>query len=68
MSHSVGNLVSTPKVVHKVEHSLKKRHSKERNFKRMGLGAILLGLSFVAILFINIVSNGYSAFLQPILL
>lgn len=62
MSHSVGNLVSTPKIVHKVEHSLKKRHSKERNFQRMGLGAILLGLSFVAILFINIVSNGYSAF------
>jgi phosphate transport system permease protein len=63
MSDSLDNLTATTKAVHKVEHSLKKRHKAERNFKRFGLGAILLGLSFVAILFINIVSNGYSAFM-----
>lgn len=63
MSNSLDNLAATTKVVHKVEHSLKRRHRAERNFKRFGLGAIFLGLSFVAILFVNIVSNGYSAFM-----
>ena len=63
MSDSLDNLTATTKAVHKVEHSLKRRHMAERNFKRFGLGAIILGLSFVAILFVNIVSNGYSAFM-----
>jgi phosphate transport system permease protein len=63
MSDSLDNLTATTKAVHKVEHSLKRRHKAERNFKRFGLGAIILGLSFVAILFVNIVSNGYSAFM-----
>ena len=63
MSNSLDNLAAKTKAVHKVEHSLKRRHRAERNFKRFGLGAIFLGLSFVAILFINIVSNGYSAFM-----
>jgi phosphate transport system permease protein len=63
MIDSLDNLKAATKAVHKVEHSLKRRHKAERNFKRFGLGAILLGLSFVAILFINIVSNGYSAFM-----
>jgi len=62
MNDSVDNLAATTMAVHKVEHSLKKRHAKERNFQRMGLGAILLGLTFVLILFTNIISNGYSAF------
>lgn len=48
----------------KVQASLKKRYARERRFKALGLGAILLGLAFVAVLFINIVSNGYSAFTQ----
>ena len=63
MSDSLDNLTATTKAVHKVEHSLKRRHKAERNFKRFGLGAIILGLSFVVILFVNIVSNGYSAFM-----
>lgn len=63
MSNSLDNLAAKTKAVHKVEHSLKRRHRAERNFKRFGLGAIFLGLSFVAILFVNIVSNGYSAFM-----
>jgi phosphate transport system permease protein len=63
MSDSLDNLTATTNAVHKVEHSLKRRHKAERNFKRFGLGAIILGLSFVAILFVNIVSNGYSAFM-----
>lgn len=47
-----------------VEASLKRRYAKERRFRWMGLGAIGLGLLFVLILFVNIISNGYGAFVQ----
>ena len=47
-----------------VEASLKKRYARERRFRMMGLGAILMGLAFVSVLFVNIVSNGYGAFVQ----
>ncbi len=51
----------------KVQASLAKRYARERRFRAMGLGAILLGLSFVAILFITIIGNGYTAFEQTYL-
>jgi phosphate transport system permease protein len=47
-----------------VEASLKKRYARERRFRAMGLGAILMGLIFVSFLFINIIGKGYSAFFQ----
>ena len=47
-----------------VEASLKRRYGVERRFRLLGAGAVALGLSFVAILFVSIVSNGYTAFLQ----
>lgn len=50
-----------------VEASLKRRYATERRFRLLGASAVVLGLSFVAILFINIVSNGYSAFFQSYL-
>lgn len=50
-----------------VEASLKRRYGTERRFRLLGASAVVLGLSFVAILFINIVSNGYSAFFQSYL-
>jgi phosphate transport system permease protein len=48
----------------KVEASLKSRYRRERRFQVFGLGAIFLGLLFVSLLFLNIISNGYGAFLQ----
>ena len=48
----------------RVEKGLAKRYRKERNFKRLGLGAILLGLLFVSFLFTSIISKGYTAFQQ----
>ncbi|MCU7850870.1 MAG: phosphate ABC transporter permease PstA [Candidatus Thiodiazotropha sp. (ex Monitilora ramsayi)] len=48
----------------RVEKSLARRYRQERNFKRLGLGAILLGLLFVSFLFISIFANGYTAFQQ----
>jgi len=47
-----------------VEASLKRRYAKESRFRMMGLGAIGLGLLFVLILFVSIISNGYGAFVQ----
>ncbi|RMG36391.1 MAG: phosphate ABC transporter permease PstA [Gammaproteobacteria bacterium] len=59
---SSGNSVSPS--FEKVQASLARRYARERRFRAMGLGAILLGLSFVAILFITIIGNGYTAFWQ----
>ncbi len=47
-----------------VEASLPRRYRSERIFKSVGLGAIVLGVLFVSLLFVNIVTKGYSAFLQ----
>ena len=43
---------------------LERRHRAERRFRRYGLVAICLGLAFVAFLFVDIISKGYSAFWQ----
>lgn len=43
---------------------LKKRYRAEKWFRRIGLSAILVSLSFVAFLFATIISDGYSAFRQ----
>lgn len=51
-------------VQERVTRSLSRRHRKERHFRAMGLGAMLLGLAFVLILFIHIFSKGLPAFWQ----
>ena len=40
-----------------------RRHQAERRFRRYGLISILMGLSFLVLLFASIISKGYSAFL-----
>ncbi|MCB1922647.1 MAG: phosphate ABC transporter permease PstA [Gammaproteobacteria bacterium] len=47
-----------------VNASLKKRYAREARFRRIGLGAVVLGLVFVSVLFFDIVSKGYTAFVQ----
>lgn len=47
-----------------VNASLKRRYARERRFKAMGLGAVILGLLFVSALFLDIFSKGYTAFVQ----
>ena len=47
-----------------VNASLEKRYARERRFKALGLGAVILGLLFVSILFVDIISKGYTAFVQ----
>jgi phosphate transport system permease protein len=48
----------------RVERSLRRRYWAERRFQAYGLLAVLLGISFVFILFGSIVSKGYTAFRQ----
>jgi phosphate transport system permease protein len=47
-----------------VNASLKRRYAAEMRFRFMGATAVILGLLFVGILFINIIGNGYTAFQQ----
>ena len=47
-----------------VNASLKRRYAAERRFRLLGLIGVLLGLSFVAMLLLSIVSKGYTAFQQ----
>jgi len=47
-----------------VARSLHRRRRRDRLVRRLGLGAILLGLGFLAFMFISIIGLGYSAFWQ----
>lgn len=47
-----------------VEASLKRRKAQEKRFRFMGLSAVVVALSLVALLFITIVSKGAPAFWQ----
>lgn len=47
-----------------VNASLARRYASERRFRLMGRFAVLLGLAFVALLFVSIVANGYTGFQQ----
>lgn len=47
-----------------IEKSLAKRHRKENSFRRMGLAAVITGMSLVAILFVSILMRGVPAFWQ----
>jgi phosphate transport system permease protein len=51
-----------------VQAGLRRRRAAERRFRLYGLSAIILGLTFLALLFVSIVANGYSAFQQTYVL
>jgi phosphate transport system permease protein len=59
---------SPGKTIDRVNASLKRRYARERRFRRIGLGAVALGLMFVFFLFLNIVGKGYGAFQQTAVL
>ena len=47
-----------------MEKGLAKRRAKEKRFRLLGLGAVILGMLFLATMFASIVYNGTSAFWQ----
>lgn len=55
---------TAPRAVDIVKASLPRRQAAERRFRWYGLGAIIAGLLFLAILFLDIFSKGYTAFRQ----
>jgi phosphate transport system permease protein len=53
-----------PKAIDIVNRGLAKRYGKEQRFKIYGLLAVVISLSFLALLFFTIFSKGYSTFFQ----
>lgn len=51
-----------------VRASLEKRYRAERRFRLLGLSAVICGLTFLALMFADIVSKGYTAFQQTSIL
>ena len=51
-------------VKERVSRGIARRYRHERNFRLAGLGAVLLGMAFLAFFFLTLVGNGYTAFLQ----
>jgi phosphate transport system permease protein len=47
-----------------VRRGLARRYARERRFRYYGLGAVVLGLGFLVLLFGTILGKGYTAFLQ----
>lgn len=62
MSKLIKATVKRGQIREAVEHSLTRRKKRNRYFKALGVGAVVLGLLFVAVMFSSIVSKGYSAF------
>ncbi len=48
----------------RVAHGIAKRYRRERNFRWAGLGAVLVGISFLGFFFVTLIGNGYTAFWQ----
>ncbi|MGD9308185.1 MAG: phosphate ABC transporter permease PstA [Desulfosarcina sp.] len=66
MPHPTGHSVRSDRsrTIDIVNRGLKRRYRAERRFKIYGVVAIGLSLSFLGLLFVTIVGNGYSAFQQ----
>jgi phosphate transport system permease protein len=56
------------KTIDVINRKLSRRYRAEKRFRRMGLAAIISSLLFLAVLFISIVGQGYSAFVQTYIL
>ncbi|HSG66901.1 MAG TPA: DUF3333 domain-containing protein, partial [Gammaproteobacteria bacterium] len=50
----------------RVTAGLARRYRRERVFRAAGLGALLIGLLFLAFFFLTLIGDGYSAFRQTV--
>ncbi len=55
---------ASPRAIDTVNRGLARRYSREQRFKLYGLFAVIISLSFLALLFFTIIANGHSAFFQ----
>jgi phosphate transport system permease protein len=62
-SHAAG---APPKrTIDLVNASLKRRYARERRFRLVGLAAVIMGLSFVGLLFADIIARATRPFSRP---
>ncbi len=59
-----GRQKKTVRTLDIVNQGLQKRYSSERRFRMLGLSAIIASMLFLALLFVTITGNGYTAFWQ----
>lgn len=64
MNSATENTTPPRRTIDVVMQGLEKRKRAERNFRRVGMFAIGLGMFFLVTLFTTIVGNGYTAFVQ----
>ena len=64
MNQPKEQIFNRDKTLERVRGGLKKRYARERRFRLMGLGAVMVGLLFLVFFFSSIVSRGYTAFVQ----
>ncbi len=58
-------MATPPKsTIERVRATLARRNRAERRFRNLGRAAVLLGLVFLVLMFVNIISTGYPAFWQ----
>ncbi|MGA1730074.1 MAG: phosphate ABC transporter permease PstA [Steroidobacteraceae bacterium] len=65
---AAGALTPGQKNRQRVEAGLRRRYRAEARFRAYGIAAVALGLSFVALLFVSIVSTGWTIFRQAYVL
>ncbi|RYE56763.1 MAG: DUF3333 domain-containing protein, partial [Rhizobiaceae bacterium] len=58
---------SAPAAASPRDIGIKKRRSAEARFRFYGLAAIVIGIAFLVMLLISIVSKGYTAFFQTMI-
>lgn len=66
--NDVTHKVDRGQTLERVRSGLSKRYARERRFRLMGLGAVLIGLLFLVFFFGSILSRGYTSFVQTNLL
>jgi phosphate transport system permease protein len=63
-SKNAGPETTAVRTIDIVNQGLARRYAAEKRFRRLGLAAIVASMMFLALLFVSIFSNGYSAFWQ----
>lgn len=64
MSNESESSSNRQRTIERVNRGLARRYAAERRFRMYGIGAVVLGMCFLSLLFITIIGNGYSAFQQ----
>lgn len=56
------------RTVHVVQAGLRRRYRAEKRFQRLGMAAVICALAFLAFMFVDIFSKGYTAFQRTVFL